>query len=106
MISNGPACEAFRENWRALGQPEWPTFEVRSCVVTCLCLSCACARSARGHTGDGVHERPPAMVVNEAHGAAGGRDQGHGGRRLDRHGQRQPHPPVKIPSIPSELLHF
>eukprot|EP01050_Picozoa_sp_SAG11_P004304 SAG11_NODE_272_length_11319_cov_9.730481_2_plen_120_part_00 len=20
-------CESFRENWRALGQPEWPTFD-------------------------------------------------------------------------------
>ena len=27
MVSNGPMCEAFRENWAALGQPDWPTVE-------------------------------------------------------------------------------
>jgi hypothetical protein len=27
MVSNGPMCEAFRENWAALGQPEWPSVE-------------------------------------------------------------------------------
>ena len=27
MVSNGPMCEAFRENWAALGQPEWASKE-------------------------------------------------------------------------------
>ena len=27
MVSNGPMCESFRENWAALGQPDWPSVE-------------------------------------------------------------------------------
>jgi amidohydrolase len=27
MVSNGAMCEAFRDNWDALGQPAWPTME-------------------------------------------------------------------------------
>eukprot|EP01046_Picozoa_sp_COSAG06_P072427 COSAG06_NODE_21186_length_766_cov_1.857571_1_plen_104_part_00 len=27
MVSNGAMCESFRENWAALGQPDWPTKE-------------------------------------------------------------------------------